>query len=507
VLNELIVVVLYARVSSREQEQEGYSIPAQLKLLREYASRHGFHIVREFVDVETAKTTGRKSFGEMIEFLKHSRHRRVVLVEKTDRLYRNFRDAVTLEDLDAEIHFVKENQILSKNSRSQDKLAHGLHLLIARNYVENLREEVIKGMKEKAEQGIYPGHAPFGYVNDRAERNIKIHPEESPVVRRMFEVYAGAHTSLSEVRKLLRGEFGKTFSKGYLHRMLQNPFYLGFFVWRGTTYRGNHEALIDNELFQRVQQAFRQHNKGKYRKHEIAFRGLLTCARDQCTMTAEKKKGKYVYYRCSGYRGKCDTPRFREEEISQRMGELLKNIRVPDEVVERIELALTHDQQRLEKDAETQRVRLEQRLANVRQRVDRAYDDKLSGAIDEDFWQRKMNDWRSQEQQAQMALHGLKDANAGDRLLSAKRILELANKAYFLYLTRKPAEQAELLRLVLLNCAIDGASLYPTYRKPFDLIFQRAKNQDWSGREDLNLRPPGPKQKQSKNLNASSGVA
>ena len=70
--------------------------------------------------------------------------------------------------------------------------------------------------------------------------------------------------------------------------------------------------------------------------------------------------------------------------------------------------------------------------------------------------------------------------------------LELANKAYSLYLTRNPQEQAQLLRMVLLNCAIDGATVQPTYRKPFDLIFQRAKDGDWSGREDLNLRPPGP---------------
>jgi len=74
--------VIYARVSSREQEQEGYSIPAQLKLLHDYASRNGFEIAEEFVDIETAKTTGRKRFGEMVDFLKRSRNGRVVLVEK-----------------------------------------------------------------------------------------------------------------------------------------------------------------------------------------------------------------------------------------------------------------------------------------------------------------------------------------------------------------------------------------------------------------------------------------
>ena len=62
--------VIYARVSSKDQEREGYSIPAQQKLVREYAQKTGFQIVREFVDVETAKTAGRKQFGEMVQFLR-----------------------------------------------------------------------------------------------------------------------------------------------------------------------------------------------------------------------------------------------------------------------------------------------------------------------------------------------------------------------------------------------------------------------------------------------------
>jgi len=68
----------------------------------------------------------------------------------------------------------------------------------------------------------------------------------------------------------------------------------------------------------------------------------------------------------------------------------------------------------------------------------------------------------------------------------------LANKAHFLYFTRKQAERGRLLKSVLLNCDTDAVSFVPTYRKPFDLIFQRAKNEEWSGREDLNLQPPGP---------------
>jgi hypothetical protein len=109
-------------VSSKDQEREGFSIPAQLKFLREYAQTHELNVQHEFVDVETAKTTGRKQFGEMVRFLRDQKTCRVVLVEKTDRLYRNFRDCVTLEDLDVEIHLPKEGQVISKDSKSQAKL-------------------------------------------------------------------------------------------------------------------------------------------------------------------------------------------------------------------------------------------------------------------------------------------------------------------------------------------------------------------------------------------------
>jgi site-specific DNA recombinase len=62
----MIPVFSYARVSSREQEREGYSIPAQRKLLAEYARSRGCLIAREFIDVESAKNPGRKQFCEML---------------------------------------------------------------------------------------------------------------------------------------------------------------------------------------------------------------------------------------------------------------------------------------------------------------------------------------------------------------------------------------------------------------------------------------------------------
>jgi len=480
--------ILYARVSSKDQEKEGYSIPAQLKLLRDYAAKLGFTIVREFVDVETAKATGRKQFGEMLQFLKQHPDCRVVIVEKTDRLYRNFRDFVTLEDLNVEVHLPKEGQVISKDSKSQTKLVHGIQLVIARNFIENLREEVRKGMREKAEQGIYPSRPPFGYRNNQLLRTIEVDPEKAPILKRIYELYSSGQYSLGTLRRRIVEEFGICQSRSYLERILKNPFYLGLFVWEGKTYRGTHTPLVGSELFERVQMVFRGHNRPKYRKHEFAYSGLLRCAYDDCMVTAELKKGKYAYYHCTGYRGKCELPYFRKEELGERLGEVLTNIHIPDQVLGPLQKAMIQDRGRTQEHNQREIERLNQRLKAVRHRIDRAYLDKLDGKITEDFWHRKTQEWRLEEQQILMAIQGLSEINP-DQALDSVRILELANKAYSLYVRQNSTERAKLLRIVLSNCRLDAASVYPTYRKPFDLICGVAKTGEWYARRDSNSRP------------------
>jgi site-specific DNA recombinase len=258
--------VIYARVSSKDQEREGYSIPAQLKLLREYAARNEMQIMREFVDVETAKTPGRKRFGEMVHFFEQNGNPRCVIVEKTDRLYRNFRDCVTLEDLEVEIHLAKEGQVIEKNARSQAKLVHGIQVVIARNYIDNLREEVRKGMREKAEQGIYPSRPPLGYRNNKLEHTIEIDPPNVPIAKRIFELYATGKYSLASLRKVIQAEFGKKFQKGYLHKLLRNPFYNGLFMWDGKKYRGTHPVFVHPAVFQRTQEVLNNFNRRGQKK-------------------------------------------------------------------------------------------------------------------------------------------------------------------------------------------------------------------------------------------------
>ena len=278
---------------------------------------------------------------------------------------------------------------------------------------------------------------------------------------------------------MLKGEFGQLLAKGYLERLLKNPFYKAnsFGKVGSTTARTRRWSVW--KPGSRCKPFFAGHNKPKYRKHEFAFTGLLHCAYDKCAITAEFKKNRYTYYRCTGYRGKCDLPRFREADLGDRLAFTLRNIHIPDDVLIQLEQSLLADKGREEAIRKEQGERLRQRLSAVRQRLDKAYLDKLDGKITEEFWSRKSAEWLSDEEQHVLsALQSLQQATP-ERMLDATRALELANKAYFLYLRQEPTEKAKLLKVVLLNYGIDGVTVYPTYRKPFDLIFARAKNEEW----------------------------
>jgi site-specific DNA recombinase len=209
-------------------------------------------------------------------------------------------------------------------------------------------------------------------------------------------------------------------------------------------------------------------------------------------VTTELQKKQYIYYRCSHGRGKCLLPYMREQDLSDRLGDLLKGIYVPDTVARAIVHSLQADLQRSEAQRQEQATALQQRLATISTRMDQLYEDKLDGKIDEQFWTHKQAEYREQERKLEATLSSLSAPVTRENVLTVERVFELANKAHCLYLTRNSAKRGELLKSVLLNCTTNGVSLWPAYRKPFDLIFQRVQNEDWSGREDLNLRPPGP---------------
>jgi site-specific DNA recombinase len=172
----------------------------------------------------------------MVAYLKAYPSIRVMLVEKTDRLYRNLKDWVTVDELDVEMHFPKEGVVLSRESRSSEKFMHGIKVLMAKNYIDNLSEEARKGMQEKAEQGIWPTKTPLGYHNiigPDGKKIIAVDPAIAPIVAKLFDWYASGGISLKEAAKkaqaagLVYAESGAKVPVSTVHTILRNRLYTG----------------------------------------------------------------------------------------------------------------------------------------------------------------------------------------------------------------------------------------------------------------------------------------
>jgi site-specific DNA recombinase len=473
-------VVLYARVSSKEQEKEGFSIPAQLKLLKDYAAREGLSVVQEYVDVETAKQTGRTSFSEMVAVLKARPRVRVILVEKTDRLYRNLKDWVMLDELDVEIHLVKEGAVLSRDSKSSEKFMHGIKVLMAKNYIDNLSEETRKGMLEKAEQGIWPSAAPLGYQNvdgANGKRVIEPDPDVAPQVMKLFEWYTSGRMTLRDLAKKAREagfnyrNSGKPIPTSTIHKILRNRLYMGEFDWNGLSYQGSHQPLVSRDMWERVQDMMDGRNASKHRrvKHNFAFSGLITCGHCGCSMVGEIKKQRYIYYHCTGYKGKCDEPYVREEVLEEKFGALLSRLTFDDEILDWVRDALndSHADEWREHEAAIKRLRSEyDRLQN---RMHAAYVDKLDGTIDAAFFEKMSEEWRVEQDRC---LRDIERHQVADQsyLEDGVRLVELAQNAHRLFEKQDSREKRRLLNFLVSNSSWRNGELTVQLRQPFDLI-------------------------------------
>jgi len=122
-------------------------------------------------------------------------------------------------------------------------------------------------------------------------------------VNRIFELYGSGEHSLTTLGKAIRFEYGKKISRGNIHLILKNPFYMGSFEWGGQTYPGTQPIFVNANTYREAQAVLRGHNRPKHSKRDLAFRGLMTCAYDGCMLTGDIQKEKYVYYRCTGIVG------------------------------------------------------------------------------------------------------------------------------------------------------------------------------------------------------------
>lgn len=477
--------IAYVRVSSREQAEEGYSIESQQKFLREYALNNGLELAKEFVEVESAKQSGRPAFNEMLAYLRTHSTVRTILCEKTDRLYRNFKDYVAL-DVDQyglTVILAKEGETISKDSKSHQKLVHGLKVLLAKNYIDNLKEETGKGLREKAEQGEFPSRAPLGYRNNKETKRIEVNADQAPLIRRLFELYATGEYSLTTVKDKiaeegLHAKGGRKLHKAEIDFTLHNPIYYGYFRWNETIYKGVHAPIISKELFDRAQSQFKRHNKPKQAKRSFAYSGMMTCGSCGCSITAEMKKGKYIYYHCTQGKGDCDGGSIRQEALEEQFSEIVRRISIDDKRLEWFKKALTESHAQ-EKDHHNETVAaLNREHKQLQHYLDTAYQDRLNGVIDAAHWADASMKWKNRQASIMDALKRLLSAN-GAYLDTGIRILELSNKAYGMFKVRESHEKRQLLNIVLSNSVLQGNKVTPTYKRPFDILVKGSSESNW----------------------------
>jgi site-specific DNA recombinase len=502
--------VKYARVSSKEQEKEGYSIPAQIKMLDDHASKEGVFCADEFIDVETAKNSGRTSFEDMVRFLKKNRRVGTILVEKTDRLYRNLRDVLTINELGVEIHFVKEGAIISENSTSAAKFMHGVRVLMAKQYIDNLSEEVIKGMTEKANQGYWPSVAPYGYLNTKnAEgRNIIIvDPDHGPIVREIYNLYLYKDMTLEDVvnelsRRGIRKK-NRKFYKSAIEFVLKNRTYSGEFIWKGKLYNGLHEPIVTREEWRLTQEkmAGRSNNKSSHAP-AFAFSSLMKCKICGSSVVAELKKSKYTYYHLSAHMNQCKRePKeckktwVKEEDLDRYFGGLLKELEFDEEVLSWLQDALSASESQQRRERENAIARLEGEERRLADRIEKLYVDKLDGSVEPEFFTEISAKWRQERDRCRREIEVL-SAEEASYIEQGRRLLEFVRNAHQVFERQPPLEKRRLLNFVLSNCEWEDGTPSATLRQPFDSLRNRQKKTEsanWLGRQDSNLGMSVPK--------------
>ena len=480
--------VILARVSTARQEKEGLSLKEiQLPVLRDYAEKKGLDVEREFVFSESADNKIRKKFDEMVRYVKSNSDIKTIIAYRVDRITRNFRDAVLIDDLrlnyNKEIHFVYDHLVISKNTIGRDIQDWDLKVFLAKQYLNRLKEDATNSAEQMLKQGLLPGKAPYSYRNvirEDKKKWVVVEPFESKVVQKMYEWYSTGCSSMLEVKNKLKKEFNIEFSKGYVDFILKNPFYAGRMLYNGKEYPHYYECIISRELFDEVQRI----KSGYMKKHSkfaglpYLYRGLITCARCGCMISPEKKKGKYVYYHCTEYNGKHKAEYVREEDLTSQFAELYKSLQIPLNVIEQITSTLRTSHQDKTQFHRTMLQSFQSEYQKYETRIEKMYEDKLDGNINASLYNQKREEYRRKQDELtdKIARLGIADE---EYYLTSEYFLRIASRAYDLFLSSEPEQKRQLIKITLQNLKLKGKKIDFELVKPFDQVFAFTSRQSW----------------------------
>ena len=401
---------LYARVSSEKQDVD-LSISAQLKALREYATKNSYYVVREFIDeAESGKTTDRPAFREMVSMARRAaKPFKLILVWKYSRFARNREDSIVFKTMLRKAGV----QVLSITEPLEDtptgRLLEAMIESLDEFYSANLGEEVTRGMRESASRGFYvASYAPYGYtkvkVTDGGKERprLEIEPYQAQIVQRIFRSVIDGK-GLIDISKELNKEGiisprGNGWGKTTLHKILSNEAYTGTLVWGQNSSRNLPPirvedalpAIIDHKTFQQVQVCLRERAFTNIHPKRVAsnylLSGIAKCGYcGKALIGQDAKGGRFHYYVCGTLQkkgtGSCSAAYTRRDKLEQTVihkikehvltyGNLKELVRV---VNEEMDVAAGEYQERLDL--------VLREIDNVNQRLERLYDALETGSL------------------------------------------------------------------------------------------------------------------------------
>lgn len=478
--------IIIARVSTREQEERGLSIPAQVDRLVSYAKNLNLEDVEVHEITESSTKGTRKRLQEILKIIKRSRQPVALILDTVDRLQRSFKESVILDDLrkaeKVELHFLREGLVINRDSNSADLLRWDMAVMFARSYVLQLSDNVKRSNAKKIGRGEWIGQAPTGYrhvTKEDGTKDIAIDHEQAPLVHACFRYFSkGAYSIRSltdEMEKLgLRSRSGRRLSPSNIHRLLSNPFYKGEMTYKGETFPHKYERIVSNTLWEECQQLLTQRNRNpnkKWRTKDFTFRGVLRCAQCGCTITAESQKGgRLVYYSCTNAKKICKKIYVREEVLEEAISkELRKLVLSPQDARKVLELLEEDDLAQVNQQSKKN---LEHALEGAQRRLGRLIDDYYDERISEEIYLSKKVQYEQAIKQAKEDLIRIQESEQDKaRIVThAEKVIKFGQRALEVFQRSEVPEKNEILTRLLQNATLDGKIPVFAMAKPFDTI-------------------------------------
>lgn len=494
--------IILARVSTEEQT-EGQSIPAQLTRARDYAIKKDLEVASEYQFDESSTKDRRTKFEQVIEEIRKSKEKTVLVVETIDRLQRSFKESVLLDgfrkDGKLELHFIRENLIIHQNSNSSEIQRWDLGVFVAKSYVLQISDNVKRSIEQKLKNGEWIVKAPLGYLNtedERENKNITVDPIRSLHVAKMFEMYASGNHSLRTIKKEtdkvgLRSntKANKLLTISVIARILDNPFYYGMMKIKDKLYPHKYQPLISKELFDKAQQVKAGYFKKpcKYASKPFIFRGLIKCADCGCTITAEAHKG-HIYYRCTNFKKMHKKKHYvKEKELLDPVREIFKNIQLSDEKIKEITDGLRRVNEAKNQFNEQIIKGLREDYDKIEKRISNMVDARFDESITTDLYDKKLKEYKEKQQDImdEMQKHNKADESY---YITVNKVLSLAQRAYEIFESSEIEEKRQLLNFVLQNLELKERKLMFKTKTPFDTVLFANKCSKVGGYRELNPR-------------------